>query len=116
MSIAPNRTDEIIRLRQEGLTYSEIGLRFGVTKERVRQLSSTKSKNCVSTKRELRSNSTMLTAGSVAKLLGLHPNTVRRWSQKGILKAYRVGPRGDRRFRHEDIEAFLGESGSNGNI
>ncbi len=38
----------------------------------------------------------------LARLLGLHPNTVRRWSNQGLLKAYRIGPRGDRRFRRED--------------
>jgi len=51
----------------------------------------------------------MLRAGDVARLLGVHVNTVRRWEGKGILKAYRVGPRGDRRFRREDIDAFLNE-------
>jgi excisionase family DNA binding protein len=49
----------------------------------------------------------MLTTGDVSLLLGLHPNTVRRWGQKGILKVYRIGPRGYRRFRREDIDTFL---------
>jgi excisionase family DNA binding protein len=51
----------------------------------------------------------MLTTRQVAHLLGLHPNTVRRWSEKGILKAYRIGSRGDRRFRREDVDGFLKE-------
>jgi len=51
----------------------------------------------------------MLTASDVAQLLGLHPNTVRRWSEKGILKSYRIGPRGDRRFRREDVDALLNQ-------
>jgi hypothetical protein len=34
-------------------------------------------------------------------------NTVRRWSNQGVLKAYRIGSRGDRRFRQEDIDCFL---------
>jgi hypothetical protein len=34
---------------------------------------------------------------------------VRRWRSEGILKSYRIGPRGDRRFRREDIESFLKE-------
>jgi excisionase family DNA binding protein len=50
---------------------------------------------------------TMLTANGVAHLLNVHINTVRRWSNRGILKAYRIGPRGDRRFKREDIESFL---------
>ena len=52
---------------------------------------------------------TMLTTRDVAQLLNVHINTVRRWSNQEILKTYRIGPRGDRRFRREDIEAFLAE-------
>ena len=51
----------------------------------------------------------MLTVGDAARLLNVHINTVRRWSNNGILKAYRIGPRGDRRFRHEDIASFLSQ-------
>ena len=49
----------------------------------------------------------MLTAREVARLLHIHPNTVRRWSDKGIIRAYRISKRGDRRFRRTDIERFL---------
>ena len=51
----------------------------------------------------------MLTARDVASLLSVDINTVRRWANKGILKAYRIGPRGDRRFLQEDIAHFLVE-------
>ena len=51
----------------------------------------------------------MLTVSDVARLLSVHINTVRRWSNQGILKAYRVGSRGDRRFRQEDITSFLSQ-------
>ncbi len=51
----------------------------------------------------------MLTTSDVARLLNVHINTVRRWSNQGILKAYRIGSRGDRRFREEDINSFLSE-------
>jgi excisionase family DNA binding protein len=51
----------------------------------------------------------MLTVGDVARLLNVHINTVRRWSNQGILKAYRIGSRGDRRFRREDIASFFAE-------
>jgi len=50
----------------------------------------------------------MLTIEEVCKLLRVHRNSVRRWSNDGGLKAYRVGLRGDRRFRPEDIKIFLG--------
>jgi len=51
----------------------------------------------------------MLTASDVARLLNVHMNTVRRWSNQGVLKAYRIGSRGDRRFRQEDIDYFLSQ-------
>ena len=49
----------------------------------------------------------MLMVNDVAHLLNVHVSTVRRWSNKGILKVYRIGPRGDRRFQEEDITKFL---------
>ena len=52
----------------------------------------------------------MLTVSDVGRLLSVHINTVRRWSNQGILKAYRVGSRGDRRFRREDIASFLSQA------
>jgi len=51
----------------------------------------------------------MLTTSEVARLLNVHINTVRRWSNYGVLKAYRIGSRGDRRFRQDDIDTFLSE-------
>ncbi len=53
----------------------------------------------------------MLTTSEVAYLLNVHINTVRRWSNMGILKAYRLGSRGDRRFRQEDITSFFSKEG-----
>jgi len=51
----------------------------------------------------------MLTVREVARLLNIHSNTVRRWSGRGIIRAYRISRRGDRRFRREDIAHFLAE-------
>ena len=45
----------------------------------------------------------MLTTNDVARLLNVHINTVRRWSNSGILRAYRIGARGDRRFERMDV-------------
>ena len=53
----------------------------------------------------------MLTLADVAKLLNLHRNSVRRWTNLGLLKCYRVGVRGDRRFKAEDVKVFLESSG-----
>ncbi len=56
----------------------------------------------------------MLTVREVARLLNIHTNTVRRWGDKGILRAYRITSRGDRRFKREDIDRFLTELNRNG--
>jgi len=53
----------------------------------------------------------MLKVGEVAYRLYVHPNTVRKWNNKGILVAYRLGPRHDRRFRLEDIDDFINQNG-----
>ena len=49
----------------------------------------------------------MLTVREVARVLHIHTNTVRRWSDRGVLNAYRISLRGDRRFRLEDIDRIL---------
>jgi excisionase family DNA binding protein len=51
----------------------------------------------------------MLTVREVARLFHIHPNTLRRWSNNGRIKAYRITPRGDRRFKREEIAQFLAE-------
>lgn len=99
------RRDEVIKLREAGLSYRKIGRRLGVSGERVRQIEKGNRKG---EKLGLDSK-IMLTPSDVAQLLGVHVNTVRRWSQGGILKGYRISQRGDRRFRREDIDDFLKE-------
>jgi len=54
----------------------------------------------------------MLTVSEVARLLHVHSNTLRRWSNKGRIRAYRINPRGDRRYRLRDIEGFLAQLNS----
>ncbi len=49
----------------------------------------------------------MLTASEVAEMLHLHVNTVKRLGDRGELPFYRVCKRGDRRFRLDDVMAFL---------
>jgi excisionase family DNA binding protein len=48
-----------------------------------------------------------MSTGEVARMLNIHTNTVRRWSRTGILKTFRVGPRGDRRFMPRDVQRLL---------
>ena len=48
-----------------------------------------------------------LSVTKAARLLGVHPNTVRAWSDAGRLRYYRINPRGDRRYRVGDLQRFL---------
>jgi diguanylate cyclase (GGDEF)-like protein/excisionase family DNA binding protein len=48
-----------------------------------------------------------LSVTKAARLLGVHPNTVRAWSDAGRLRYYRINPRGDRRYRLGDLQRFL---------
>jgi excisionase family DNA binding protein len=57
----------------------------------------------------------MLTIREVARLLHVHPNTLRRWSNAGRIKAYHINQRGDRRFKREEIAHFLDAVNGHGN-
>jgi len=102
--VTGSRRDEVVKLKNAGLSYAEIGRRLCMSGERARQILMG---NRSRPKKPDLNSSDMLTTGDVARLLGLHVNTVRRWRSKGILKSYRINPRGDSRFRREDIESFL---------
>jgi excisionase family DNA binding protein len=56
---------------------------------------------------EQRRDSGMLTTTEVAHLLHVHPNTVRHWANEGLLPAYRLGTRSDRRFKQKDVDNFI---------
>ena len=45
----------------------------------------------------------ILTMKQVCELLNVHPNTLRNWDNKGVLKAVRFGTRKDRRYKKSDI-------------
>jgi excisionase family DNA binding protein len=49
----------------------------------------------------------LLTVTEVARLLHVHPNTLRRWSEEGSIVSYRINSRGDRRFKPGDVQDFL---------
>ena len=47
---------------------------------------------------------------TVARMLGVHENTVRRWSNLGMLTAYRMGVGiGRRKFKREDVEKYISD-------
>ncbi len=100
--------------KERELSYAEIARTLGISHERVRQIAmrqrlNRQSKVIVSSRvNEVATHTdTMLTTREVAQLLNVHVNTVRRWSNQDILKSYRLGTRGDRRFKREDVAAFL---------
>ena len=90
----------MVRLLESGLSYAEIGRRWGVSRQRVWQIGKKGAQRSARPK-------LVLTTGDVAERLSVPPNTVRYWADKGLLKSYRIGPRGDRRFQREDIESFI---------
>jgi excisionase family DNA binding protein len=58
----------------------------------------------------------MLTTTEVARILNVHINTVRRWSNQGTLTSYRIGSRGDRRFKKADIDRFCAANRSDSGV
>lgn len=49
----------------------------------------------------------LLTTSEVAEVLNVHPNTVRKWTKKGLLRSYRLGTRRDARFSGPEVQRFL---------
>ncbi len=54
----------------------------------------------------------LLTVRQVAEFLQVSICSVRRWSDNGTMKFYRVGSRGDRRYQQQDVLRFLDDSSS----
>lgn len=49
----------------------------------------------------------LLKLSEAAELLNVHPNTLRKWDKKGILKAVRFGERKDRRYKRNEVEEII---------
>jgi diguanylate cyclase (GGDEF)-like protein len=47
-------------------------------------------------------------------VLGVHPNTVRSWTDQGRLRCLRINERGDRRYRVADLRTFLSAADPDG--
>lgn len=52
-------------------------------------------------------NPELLTLKETCEILKVHPNTLRQWDKKGILKAVRFGVRKDRRYIKENLLKFM---------
>ncbi len=55
-------------------------------------------------------NPKLLRIKEAAEMLGVNPETLRRWDNEGRLKAVRFGKRRDRRYVYEDLQKFIAES------
>jgi diguanylate cyclase (GGDEF)-like protein/excisionase family DNA binding protein len=51
----------------------------------------------------------LLSVSQAARVLGVHANTIRAWTDAGRLTAYRINDRGDRRYRRSDVGGLLVE-------
>ena len=101
--LAMSRREEVIRLKQEGLSNTRISVALGISRQRVGQIV----KAGGLSRRAVSSPEALLSTAQVARLLNVHINTVRRWSNRKMLPSYRIGTRGDRRFRWVDIQRLL---------
>ena len=107
--IRNNGNERLANLRNKGLTYEEIGRIVGLTKQRITELLGPNRRiDSVSVNsRRSASPDKLLSTTDAAEFLNVHPHTVRRWSDNGLVPAYRIGKRLDRRFRRTDLEKLL---------
>lgn len=103
LEINSPRREEAVKLKRDGFSNAEIARRLGISRQRVGQIMN----RSIKKKSTLNSPDTLLSTAQVARLLNIHTNTVRRWSNTRLLPSYRIGFRGDRRFRRDDIEYLL---------
>jgi len=54
----------------------------------------------------------LLSIGQVAEIFSIHQDTLRNWEKDGTLVPLRVGPRKDRKYRPQDIQAIVDRMGS----
>ncbi len=49
----------------------------------------------------------LITITEASEILKVHPNTLRQWDRKGILRAVRFGERKDRRYNKAEIMKLM---------
>jgi len=54
----------------------------------------------------------LLSISQVAEIFSIHQDTLRNWEKDGTLVPLRVGPRKDRKYRPQDIQAIVDRMGS----
>ncbi len=61
---------------------------------------------------KLKEKGDLLTIGEVADIFSIHQDTLRNWEKEGILVPLRIGKRGDRKYRPQDIQTIVDKMGS----
>ncbi|MBI5151338.1 MAG: helix-turn-helix domain-containing protein [Candidatus Pacebacteria bacterium] len=59
----------------------------------------------------MQSSQKLLRISQAAEMLGVNPETLRRWDREGRLKAVRLGKRRDRRYKLEDLQKLIKTKG-----
>jgi len=105
--------DRVIALHKRGLSNVEIAQIVGVSRQRVWEVLRPRQDNReYATSAAVRSASKKtleapMSVASVSALLGVHPNTIRRWSADGSISCFRLGRRQDRRFEPQSVMELM---------
>jgi excisionase family DNA binding protein len=108
--------DRIILLHKRGLANTVIAQMVGVSRQRVWEVLHPKENNRRnSMAAAVRSASTKaqtspMSISGAAAILGLHPNTIRRWADEGLIPCFRLGPRQDRRFEQQSVMEIMNKA------
>ena len=102
-------TDDFIRAN-DGLTLRELGALLKVSYQWASCLRHRALEGKLPPKQRKESNGGMIGVREVASLLNISPSAVRGWSNMGFLPAHRLGNRGHRRFKPDEVKAFLATS------
>jgi excisionase family DNA binding protein len=94
-------------LQAEGRRTREIAEELGCSRQYVHQVLRGKSRPRPNENAGLPVHEHLLTVTQAARVLGVTGNTVRRWTEHGLLDSYRIGPRMDRRFNRADVIEYL---------
>lgn len=98
------RNAAIILLHSLGFSPGEIGKLFHLAEKTVREIYRGQGARLMTG-----GTGSILTCAEAARVLRVHPNTVRRWADAGKLPSVRLGTRGDRRFKREELEKVVRE-------
>jgi transposase len=100
--------DRIVALHSQGLHNAEIAQSVGVSRQWVWRVLNPKGEKrrydasaFLSAPKKVRI--APMSISSAATILGVHPNTIRRWADIGLIQCFRLGPRHDRRFEPQHV-------------